>query len=140
MMPVLRNERHERFAQEIAKGKNGADAYLAAGYVLARDAAARNAYRLRSRGDIRARIDELAGKKHGRVAVEQVVESIRTGRPTVYRPEICEIVRRLALLGLNDVETADAINIDVHTFSDWKARHREFRQALARGRVQADAK
>jgi len=74
------------------------------------------------------------------VAVEQVVESIRTGRPTVYRPEICEIVRRLALLGLNDVQMADAINIDVHTFSDWKARHREFRQALARGRVQADAK
>ncbi len=68
------------------------------------------------------------------------MESIRTGRPTVYRPEICEIVRRLALLGLNDVQMADAINIDVHTFSDWKARHREFRQALARGRVQADAK
>jgi phage terminase small subunit len=73
-MPVLRNERHERFAQGIAKGKNGADAYLAAGYALARDAAARNAYRLRSRQDIKARIDDLAGEKCGRVAVEQVVE------------------------------------------------------------------
>jgi hypothetical protein len=139
-MPALRNERHERFAQGIAAGKNGTDAYLGAGYALARDAAARNAYRLRSREDVKARIDELVGKQHGRAAVEQVVESVRTGRPTLYRPELCEMVRRLALLGLNDVEMADAINIDVHTFSDWKARHREFRQALARGGVQADAK
>jgi phage terminase small subunit len=54
-MPRLRNLRHERFAQEIAKGKNGADAYLAAGYALARDAAYRNAYRLRSREDIKVR-------------------------------------------------------------------------------------
>ena len=35
---------------------------------------------------------------------------------------------------------ADAFNVDVHTISDWKANHREFRQAIARGGVQADAK
>jgi hypothetical protein len=139
-MPALRNERHERFAQGIAAVKNGTDTYLGAGYALARDAAARNAYRLRSREDVKARVAELVGKQHGRAAVEQVVESVRTGRPTLYRPELCEMVRRLALLGLNDVEMADAINIDVHTFSDWKARHREFRRALARGGVEADAK
>lgn len=31
-MPVLKNQRHERFAQELAKGKSATDAYLAAGY------------------------------------------------------------------------------------------------------------
>ena len=139
-MPALRNERLERFAQGIAKGKNGADAYLAAGYALARGAAARNAYRLRRREDVRVRIDELAAQKYGRVAVEQVVESVRTGRPTLYRPELCEMARRLALLGLNEAEMADAFNVDVHTISDWRANHREFRQAIERGGVHADAK
>ena len=116
-MPQLTNHRHERFAQDIAKGKNGADAHLAAGYALARDAAARNAYRLRSRQDIPERIDELAGMKRGRIAVEQVVESVRTGRPTLYRPELCELARRLALLGLKETEMADAFNVDVGTSS-----------------------
>jgi hypothetical protein len=138
-MPQLTNHRHERFAQEIARGKNGTDAYLAAGYALARDAAARNAYRLRNRQDIRERIDELAGKKRGRIAVEQVVESVRTGRPTLYRPELCELARRLALLGLNQSEMADALNVDVGTLIEWKARHREFREAIQRGGVHADA-
>jgi hypothetical protein len=35
-MPTLRNARHEKFAAGIARGLNGADAYLAAGYALAR--------------------------------------------------------------------------------------------------------
>jgi hypothetical protein len=139
-MPVLRNERHERFAQEIARGQNGTDAYLAAGYALARDAAARNAYRLRSREDIKTRIDELAGKKRGRVAVEQIVEGVRTGRPTLYRPELCEMAGRLALLGLKETEMADALNVDVSTLIEWKARHREFREAIERGGVHADAR
>jgi hypothetical protein len=139
-MPQLMNHRHERFAQEIAKGKNGPDAYLAAGYALARDAAARNAYRLRSREDIRARIDELAGKKRGRIAVEQVAESTRTGRPTLYRPELAELARKLALLGLTENQMADNFNVNVGTLIEWKARHREFREAIERGGVQADAR
>ena len=138
-MPQLTNHRHERFAQEIAKGKNGTDAYLAAGYALARDAAARNAYRLRNRQDIRERIDELVGKKRGRVAIEQVALGIKTGRPTLYRPELAELARRLALLGLKETEMADAFNVDVGTLIDWKARHREFREAIQRGGVHADA-
>jgi hypothetical protein len=138
-MPQLKNLRHERFAQETAKGKNGADAYLGAGYALARDAAARNAYRLRSREDVKARIDELAGKKRGRVAVEQVAEGIRAGRPTLYRPELAELARKLALLGLTENEMADAFNVNVGTLIEWKARHKEFREAIERGGVQADA-
>ena len=32
-MPILRNARQEKFAQELVKGKSGAEAYGAAGYV-----------------------------------------------------------------------------------------------------------
>lgn len=40
-MPVLSNARHERFAQELAKGKSQGDAYTEAGYKPSRSAAAR---------------------------------------------------------------------------------------------------
>jgi hypothetical protein len=139
-MPALRNSRHERFAAGIAKGLNGADAYLAAGYALARDAASRNAYRLRNRQDVRERIEELSGKTSGRVAVEQIAHAIKMGRPTLYRPELCEMARRLALLGFKDEEIAEGINIDINTFYKWKAEHPEFIKAIQRGRVSADGR
>ena len=40
-MPVLKNAKHERFAQELAKGKSQAEAYVAAGYKPSRSAATR---------------------------------------------------------------------------------------------------
>ena len=54
-MPVLRNARHERFAQELAKGKSQSEAYEAAGYNPSRSAAAR----LFSDVNIRERLAEL---------------------------------------------------------------------------------
>lgn len=40
-MPVLKNQRHERFCQEVAKGSTAIDAYKAAGYKPDRGAATR---------------------------------------------------------------------------------------------------
>jgi phage terminase small subunit len=40
-VPVLKNAKHERFAQELAKGKSQAEAYVAAGYKPSRSAATR---------------------------------------------------------------------------------------------------
>lgn len=40
-MAALKNTRHERFAQELAKGKSQAEAYEVAGYKASRSAAAR---------------------------------------------------------------------------------------------------
>lgn len=40
-MPVLKNARHEKFAQELAKGKSQTEAYEAAGYKSDRTAASR---------------------------------------------------------------------------------------------------
>lgn len=40
-MPVLKNQRHESFAQALAKGMTASDAYTAAGYKGDRTAASR---------------------------------------------------------------------------------------------------
>lgn len=53
-MPVLRNSRHEKFAQEMAKAKTATAAMAAAGY-----SDPRNSTRLTKNDEIRRRIDEL---------------------------------------------------------------------------------
>ncbi len=55
-MTALSNPRHERFAQELAKGKSQTEAYVAAGYRESRSAAAR----LASDVNICARVAEIA--------------------------------------------------------------------------------
>ena len=54
-MPVLKNQRHERYAQELAKGKSLLDAHEAAGYK--RDGG--NASRIAAKDSVRQRITEL---------------------------------------------------------------------------------
>jgi len=62
-MPVLSNPKHEKYAQELAKGKSQADAYEAAGYKGDRTAASR----LATNVNIQARVAELQEKVAGRV-------------------------------------------------------------------------
>ncbi|MDJ0952017.1 MAG: terminase small subunit [Alphaproteobacteria bacterium] len=69
-MPVLRNTRHERFAQARAAGKLAIPAYVEAGYSPA--SARRNAYRLSARPDIRARVDELHAAAAERARVDKL--------------------------------------------------------------------
>ena len=69
-MPVLKNARHEKFAQCVAKGSSAAEAYESAGFKPHRQ----NAARLMTKDDVKARICELqapAAKK-----VEVTVESL----------------------------------------------------------------
>src|ERR1700721_1307000 len=58
-MPALHNPRHERFSQAIAAGKNGTDAYGAAGFTANRHAARVNASRLLAQASIKARVAEI---------------------------------------------------------------------------------
>ena len=57
-MPVLTNPKHERFAQELAKGKTADEAYVIAGYSENRG----NCIRLKAKESILARVDELLGR------------------------------------------------------------------------------
>lgn len=57
-MPVLKNARHEKFAQALAKGKTADEAYEAAGYAANRG----NAARLKANESIMKRIGEIAAR------------------------------------------------------------------------------
>lgn len=54
-MPVLKNAKHEAFAQAMANGRTAADAYVAAGFNPSRSAASR----LSTNVNIKRRIDEI---------------------------------------------------------------------------------
>jgi phage terminase small subunit len=71
-MPVLRNPKHERFAQEIAKGKSAADAYVLAGYKPSRP----NASHLQHDHNVAQRVAEILGnrEKIEAKAVERAIE------------------------------------------------------------------
>ncbi len=77
-MPVLPNQRHERFAQELAKGKSADEAYETAGYNRSR----KNAHRLRTNEGIQARMRELqrpAAAAVG-VTVQSILEELKEAR------------------------------------------------------------
>lgn len=63
----------------------------------------------------------------------------KRGRPSDYRPELCGIVGKLALLGLTDEEMAECIGKPITTFNRWKAEHEEFRESLKQAKKPADA-
>ena len=76
-MPVLRNPRHEKFAQEIAKAKTATAAMAAAGY-----SHPRNSTRLTKNDEIRRRIDELKerGAARAEVSVASVLDELEEAR------------------------------------------------------------
>lgn len=84
-MPILPNQRHESFAQALAKGKTADEAYAQAGYKSNR----KNASRLKTNEDIRARVAELQKKSADRVEVS-----------------IARVVRELSRLGFADLRKA----------------------------------
>lgn len=61
------------------------------------------------------------------------------GQPTKYKPEYCEQGYKLCLLGAIDTEMADFFGVAESTFHDWKLKHPEFKEALQRGKMVADA-
>jgi phage terminase small subunit len=69
-MPVLKNARHEKFAQELAKGKTADEAYQLAGFKPNRG----NAARLNANESIRERLAEIQGK--GALKAEATVERV----------------------------------------------------------------
>lgn len=69
-MPVLKNPKRERFAQELAKGANQTEAYELAGYKPDRGAAAR----LSANVNVQNRLAELLerGARRAEVTIEQI--------------------------------------------------------------------
>jgi hypothetical protein len=63
----------------------------------------------------------------------------KVGRPTSYKPEMCEQVFEMALLGLTDVQMARVLGVAESTFNLFKEIP-EFSEALTQGKEDADAK
>jgi hypothetical protein len=76
-MPILKNTRHERFAQNKAKGMSIGPAYTAAGYKAKGHSAEVNGARLLKNAEVKNRIAELqnrAAEKTGYTIVKATVE------------------------------------------------------------------
>ncbi len=81
-MPVLRNSRHELFAQEIVKGTGNADSYIASGYDVSKNVASAAATRLLKDRRICSRIAELhrRGVDRAVVTVESLIREVDEAR------------------------------------------------------------
>jgi hypothetical protein len=68
----------------------------------------------------------------------------KSGRPLAvaepWNESIPERAYALCLLGLRDADLATAFGVSIYTIDKWKQTHPEFREALSRGKEQADAK
>jgi hypothetical protein len=73
-MPVLENQRHEIFAQEIAKGKTASESYVLAGFKPNRA----NASRLKANSNIVRRVLELseAGATRAEITLEGILREL----------------------------------------------------------------
>lgn len=60
------------------------------------------------------------------------------GRPSEYKAEYAEQVKKIAELGATDQEVADFFEVDVRTVYRWKHDYPEFCQALKVGKEVAD--
>lgn len=73
-MPILSNSKHERFAQELAKGSSASAAYVEAGYAKSDS----NASRLSGNEKVWSRVDELLGEGAAKagVTIERIVAEL----------------------------------------------------------------
>jgi hypothetical protein len=77
-LPILSKPRHEAFAQHIASGKSGAEAYALA-FERGNDGTARsNAHKLLTRTDVIARIDQIRAEheQRQREATQKATEKL----------------------------------------------------------------
>jgi phage terminase small subunit len=84
-MPALANARHEKFAQELSKGKTADEAYALAGYRPSRS----NASVLRTNQNILDRVSELTAKGAERAEID-----------------IARTLKELVRLGTSDIRDA----------------------------------
>lgn len=75
MAGPLKNARHERFAQELAKGAAQSQAYKLAGYSATGNSAEVNAARLLRNDQVAARVEHLKAKVTEKVVKETAIDA-----------------------------------------------------------------
>lgn len=88
-MPVLSNPRHERFAQEIAKGASAGEAYRLAGYDADAKSAETAGPRLFRNVQVQARVAELQqrGAARAEVTIETILDELKEARELALKCE-----------------------------------------------------
>jgi hypothetical protein len=67
------------------------------------------------------------------------VQSAPIGRPSKFDPKYCDQVEKLCKLGATDTEIAEFFSVAESTINLWKLEHRDFSEAIKRGKFLADA-
>ena len=119
-MPVLQNQRHECFAQEIAKGKTADEAYVVAGFKPNRG----NASTLKAKQSILDRVAEIraASSKRAEITLARLLEMAEA----VYTKAIgagqnaaaIAAVKELGVLSGERVEKRENLNRSANDVSD----------------------
>lgn len=144
-MPTLSNAKHERFAQELAKGKTADEAYVQAGYEANRG----NASTLKAKKSVQARVAEILGRAAERAEINQervlrelarigfadIRKAVKWGEGIgVVHPESGEIVisNGVSLVSSEDIddETAAAIAEVTQTKEGIKVKFHDKKSAL----------
>lgn len=78
LMPILKNARHERYCQELAKGKTSDEAYQLAGFSANRG----NATRLKAKESVQSRLIELQARVAAKaeVTVDSLIIEVEEAR------------------------------------------------------------
>lgn len=109
-MSVLENARHERFAQELAKGKTADEAYQLAGYKENRH----NASRLKTNEHISVRVEEILGRVAERAEITQA-----------------KVLEELAKIGFSNMLDYVTVGSNGDPYVDLSALNRDTAAAIA---------
>lgn len=120
-MPPLSNPKHERFAQELAKGASPEKAYETAGYKPARQ----NAHRMMTNDDILMRVQEIQGRAAVRaeVTVASLIDEAEEVRAQAlkdgqYSAAIAAIREKGVLAGVRVEKRENRNTVDPNKMSD----------------------
>jgi phage terminase small subunit len=100
-MPALKNARHERFCQEIVKGKPVDDAHETAGFARSRS----NAHTLRRKKHIQDRVCELFEKRD---TIDSTATAKAIEKLAITKESILSELAKLAFANMADYMTVDA--------------------------------
>jgi len=75
--------------------------------------------------------------KHQTASLPEVSRDRPIGRPTLYRPELCDQIIAAMGEGLSADAAAAKVGIGVRSLYNWQQEHPEFMQSIQEGRIRA---
>lgn len=83
-------------------------------------------------------VEPEAPPQEPQAEIELRQEVKKLGRPTLYRPEMCDLVRAYGTLGMEVVEFASELGVQRNALYEWAKTYPEFGDALTEARELAE--